>query len=304
MGPLGEMLLQILGAAGIDGSDLAGNGSLGEVGQYLSNLAGVSEEKTAIKDCTISAIKDQTYTGKEICPVPVITYGGKRLKKNTDFTVTYTDNVKVGTAKCKIQGKGDYKGTKTVSFQIVKAGSASSDGRKDEEKATAGKFTVTVAEKTVTWTGKERKPAVTVKVSGKEIESRYYTVTYANNKDVGNAQITVKGKGTYSAYEGSATFKIEPKQAAISSLTSPEAGSLLVKWKKDSQADGYQVQYCTRKAFDENVKTKKVTDGATVSLQIDKLTAGKKYYVRVRSWKAVDGKNWYGPWSEQLDVKV
>lgn len=47
-----------------------------------------------------------------------MTYGGKKLVKNTDYTVSYSKNTAIGQASVKITGKGLYKGTKTVNFNI------------------------------------------------------------------------------------------------------------------------------------------------------------------------------------------
>lgn len=47
-----------------------------------------------------------------------MTYGGKKLVKNTDYTVSYSKNTAIGQASVKITGKGLYKGTKTMNFNI------------------------------------------------------------------------------------------------------------------------------------------------------------------------------------------
>ena len=64
------------------------------------------------------------YTGKKVKPVPKVTIkiSSTRytLKKGTDYTLSYKNNVKKGTATLTIKGKGNYKGTRTVKFKIVK----------------------------------------------------------------------------------------------------------------------------------------------------------------------------------------
>ena len=60
------------------------------------------------------------YTGKAIKPVPVIKVSGKKLKNNTDFTLTYKNNTKRGTATITVKGKGYYFGSFTKTFKIVK----------------------------------------------------------------------------------------------------------------------------------------------------------------------------------------
>lgn len=65
-------------------------------------------------------IKDQFYTGKSIKPDVVLKDGNYTLKKNVDYTLSYTKNKSVGTATVTIKGKGIYTGTKKVTFKIVK----------------------------------------------------------------------------------------------------------------------------------------------------------------------------------------
>lgn len=62
-----------------------------------------------------------TYTGFPIKPTPVVKYNGTTLTEGTDYTVTYTNNVKPGTVTMTITGKGGYQGEVTKTFEIVKA---------------------------------------------------------------------------------------------------------------------------------------------------------------------------------------
>ena len=65
---------------------------------------------------------DEQYTGAAI--TKAVTYGAKTLSEGTDYEVTYSNNVGPGTATVTVTGKGNYSGTVTVSFQIVKPASA------------------------------------------------------------------------------------------------------------------------------------------------------------------------------------
>ena len=67
----------------------------------------------------ISEIAKQTYTGKEITPTPTIKYGDVTLVKDKDYTLTYTDNINVGTAKVSITFIGNYSGTAATNFDII-----------------------------------------------------------------------------------------------------------------------------------------------------------------------------------------
>ena len=75
----------------------------------------------SIQKATVSGLKSVAYTGKAITPAVTVKLDGKTLKKGTDYTVKYANNIKVGTATVTITGKGDYSGTLKKSFKIKKA---------------------------------------------------------------------------------------------------------------------------------------------------------------------------------------
>lgn len=74
--------------------------------------------KVNINQCAISGISDQAYTGSQIKLKPTLKYGSKVLKEGTDYTLAYKNNINAGTATITITGKGNYSGTKTVTFKI------------------------------------------------------------------------------------------------------------------------------------------------------------------------------------------
>ena len=75
-------------------------------------------KKASIKLASASKIATKSYTGKAIKPKVKLTYKSKTLKKNTDYTLTYKNNKKVGNATITIKGKGNFTGTKTLTFKI------------------------------------------------------------------------------------------------------------------------------------------------------------------------------------------
>lgn len=77
------------------------------------------ESSKKISDLQFSSIKNKTYTGKAITPAVTVKDGDKKLVKGTDYTVSYKNNTKIGTATVTINGKGKYTGTKTIEFKIV-----------------------------------------------------------------------------------------------------------------------------------------------------------------------------------------
>lgn len=157
--------------------------------------------------------------------------------------------------------------------------------------------------------GKKKKPEVVIKnTKGKEISSKYYNVTFTGNKKVGKAAAKISFKTRYS---GAVTrnFVIIPKGTSLSKL---KAGSksFTAKWKKQtSQTTGYQLQYATNSKFTKDKKTVTIKSAKTASKKIKKLKAGKKYYVRVRTYKVrIYKKNkkvlFPSAWSKSLTVKT
>lgn len=71
-----------------------------------------------ISGATVSPVVAKYYTGKAITQNFTVVLGGKTLKENTDYTVSYANNVKVGTATLTITGKGQYKGSLQKKFLI------------------------------------------------------------------------------------------------------------------------------------------------------------------------------------------
>ena len=75
------------------------------------------------------------------------------------------------------------------------------------------------------------------------------------------------------------------------------------KWNKVSkQNNGYQLQYATNSKFTTGMKKVNITSYKTVTRKVTKLKAGKKYYVRVRTYRTVGGKTYYSKWSKAKTV--
>ena len=158
----------------------------------------------SISSATVSSIADQAYTGSAVKPAVTVTDGSKTLVSGTDYTVSYSNNVNVGTAEATITGKGNYSGTKTVSFNIT--------GR-----SISGATISAIADQV--FTGSTIKPTVTVKYNGTALTlNTDYTVSYSNNTNAGTAKVTVTGKGSYSGTK-TASFKILPNSSELTVLS-------------------------------------------------------------------------------------
>lgn len=89
------------------------------IGTNSSSSVTVRNNTVSIAGATVSGISNQSYTGKAITPNPTLKFGSTTLKKGTDYTLSYKNNVKIGTATITITGKGNFKGTLSKTFRIV-----------------------------------------------------------------------------------------------------------------------------------------------------------------------------------------
>ena len=77
-----------------------------------------------------------------------------------------------------------------------------------------------------------------------------------------------------------------------------------VEWKKVGGVKGYEIQVATDKKFKKNKKTVTIKKQKTTKTTVKKLKAKKKYYVRIRTYKIVNGKKVYSSWSKVKSVKT
>ncbi len=312
-------------------------------------------------------------------PSVTVKIGGKALKNGSDYTVSYLNNTKVGTATVRITGKGDYTGTITRNFTINPAkqqiqkletrykglyidwaqkGSATGydveysvnanmNGAASRHLTANKPDTLTVSGlagdktyyvrvrsytnrngkvyygawsdvksiktannditkatvsgiSTKAFTGKAITQNVTVKVGSTVLKNGTdYTVSYSNNKKVGKATVKITGKGKYGGVI-TKTFKINPAKQEIQKLTA-KSKAFFIDWAQKGSATGYEIQYATNSKF-TGAKKVTITNNKTDKTTVSKLSANKKYYVRVRSYTTVKGTKYYGAWSASKSV--
>ena len=224
------------------------------------------------------------YDGKAKTPSVTVKVGGKTLKNDTDYTVSYSNNTKVGTAKVTITGKGNYTGSVSKTYII----------KNNFKKATVSGIS------TKAFTGKNITQSITVKYNGKTLKKGTdYTVSYSNNKSIGTATVKIAGKGSYTGTI-TKTFKINPAKQEIQKLKA-KSKAFFVDWAQKGSATGYEIQYATNSKF-TSAKKVTITNDKTDKATVSKLSGKKKYYVRVRSYTTVKGTKYYGAWSASKSV--
>ena len=227
------------------------------------------------------------YDGTYKKPAATVTFGGKVLQEGKDYTISYRNNLNVGVTTVIATGMGDYTGYTSKNFTITK-------------RALAG-GTVSVAS-SVSFTGSNITPSVTVKVAGRTLTSDTdYTVSYSNNKNVGTSNVYVYGKGNYSG-SLSAKFDIVPAKQQIQKLETKYKG-FFVDWAQKGSATGYDVEYSVNANMSGAV-SKHLTANKPDTLTVSGLSGDKTYYVRVRSYTNVNGKVYYGAWSDVKSIKT
>ena len=153
----------------------------------------LNDEKVVAKDIYVNP------NNKEQKPVPAITYKGKKLKNNKDFTLSYTTDgddayTAVGNYTITAKGTGNYTGERNISLVITNG--------------TLMNKVKVAAVPTQNWTGKPVEPDLTVTYKGVTlVKGTDYTVDFENNINSGKATATVIGMGNFAGTKD-VTFKI------------------------------------------------------------------------------------------------
>jgi hypothetical protein len=209
---------------------------------------------------------------------------GNLLTRGTDYTVTYSNNINVGTASMVVTGIGSYSGTKTINFTIEKKNISDC---------------LTTAVDNVQYTGNSYTPSVTItdSTTGKTlVAGTDYTITYSNNTNPGTADITVTALSNN--YTGSKVISFKITSAAVSGLRTStiKNNSIKLAWSKQDYADGYQICNSSNRVLATTTKN---------SYTIKGLTSCTTYKLKVRSYvNNTDGTVSYGEFSTAVSAKT
>ena len=172
---------------------------------------------TSLSDAKVTIPKaSYAYTGKAIRPVPTVNVNGNKLVEGTDYTVTYSSNVKVSDYACMtIKGKGKYTGKTKKYFKIVK---------------TANPIKVTPKTATVKYSKLKKKSITLVRKDVVTVSNAKGAVTCKKLR--GNSKITVTSAGKVKIKKGlkKGTYRIKARYTAKGNANY-KSGSRIVTFK-------------------------------------------------------------------------
>ena len=148
------------------------------------------------------------------------------------------------------------------------------------------------------WDGKTIKP-----IPSKEPENS----NNSNKKPSDNNNSNTKpaaSPSVGSVIQTSTTKITQPTAVKLLSVKNQKGKKAQVKWKKNTKASVYQVQYYMKKNFKSGIKNITIKKNKTTSTVLKKLKKKKTYYVRVRTYKKLGNKTYYSKWSNVKKVKI
>ncbi len=262
-------------------------------------IPALEEQKTDISPYYILIVDDEefVYDGQEKCP-DITVENEDTVLSPLDYQVEYSQNIHAGTAKITVTGTGDYTGTITETFEILKA---------DNEISAAARYTRTAKTSVQTFKLNVRAKGGSLSFgsnSTKVNADKNGKVTIQKNF-VGKAVITVRaGDGDYEEVSARITITVNPAGTGLTKVKNVSGRKMSVKWKKNSRVSGYQIQYAVNRKF-SGAKSKNISGSSKTGATIKGLKKKKTYYVRIRTYKTVAGVRYYSSWSKaQKKVKI
>lgn len=188
------------------------NNKIGTAKAIITGMGNFTGTKTktftivtrSISNAKIDGLAPKTYTGKAQTQSLTLTYNGATLKNGVDYTISYKDNLKAGTASVTITGMGNFTGTVTKKFII-------------NPRVISSAKIVGLAPKT--YNGQEQKQTLTLTYNGMTLkENTDYQLLYSDNYDAGVATVSIIGIGNYKGTVDKA-FRINPVSITETKIT-------------------------------------------------------------------------------------
>ena len=245
----------------------------------------VPVKKKALTKKMICLKKKYAYEGKAIKGNETVKDGKEVLDSGKDYKASYQNNKNLGKATITIKGIGNYKGTKKVSYTIVK---------RSVRSATCH------YKKTRSYTGRWVKPNVTLKVGKVKLKkNRDYTLVYRNNLQIGKASVVIRGIGNFTGKK-TITFKIVPQTPKIQKLKKNKK-SFVITYSSRKMVHGYRMEVSTASSFAAKKTQKYILNGNR--FEAFGLKKGT-YYIRVKAYYSKKGKRYESGYTSKRKIKI
>ena len=245
----------------------------------------VPVKKKALTKKMICLKKKYAYEGKAIKGNETVKDGKEVLDSGKDYKASYQNNKNLGKATITIKGIGNYKGTKKVSYTIVK---------RSVRSATCH------YKKTRSYTGRWVKPNVTLKVGKVKLKkNRDYTLVYRNNLQIGKASVVIRGMGNFTGKK-TISFKIVPQTPKIQKLKKNKK-SFAITYSSGKMVHGYQMEVSTASSFAAKKTQKYILNGNR--FEAFGLKKGT-YYIRVKAYYSKKGKRYESGYTSKRKIKI
>ena len=240
--------------------------------------------RKSIKKATVT-VASGTYSGKAVKPKVTVKLGNTTLKNGTDYKVTYSNNISIGSkAVAKVTGVGKYKDTVSKTFTI-------------KRRSITNSVNITLKPTTCTYSGKAKKPTFSIYLPATNnigsvslVKNKDFTFKYQNNIEPGTGKLIVTGKGNYT---GTAvrTFKInrlsQPATLKKTSLTInynqvPTTSKLVIVDRKENARITYSSTNTKVATVKNGVVSLKGTGTATIKVV---LAQTKHYSAKTLTYK-------------------
>lgn len=245
----------------------------------------VPVKKKVLTKKMIRLKKKYAYEGKAIKGNETVKDGKEVLDSGKDYKASYQNNKNLGKATITIKGIGNYKGTKKVSYTIVK---------RSVRSATCH------YKKTRSYTGRWVKPNVTLKVGKVKLKkNRDYTLVYRNNLQIGKASVVIRGMGNFTGKK-TITFKIVPQTPKIQKLKKNKK-SFVIAYSSGKMVHGYRMEVSTASSFAAKKTQKYILNGNR--FEACGLKKGT-YYIRVKAYYSKKGKRYESGYTSKRKIKI
>ncbi len=269
------------------------------IGKYRFSVSKKFKICYNISSMTADVIADQIFTGKEIKPGVVIKNGTTVLIEGTDYTLSYANNVALGTGIVTVTGIGNYAGTRIQSFNIIVSQVTElvkTDKKPKQITLTWKAIDGVTGYRIYKYNPTTKKYAYLKQLNGATSNTYTDTSLTAGTKYRYRVRafVTVNGVKNYGKYSSKLITCTRPAKAKIK-VKASKGGKATITWGK-LEGTGYRIYMKTGNG--KFSKIKEVTKKSTVKYTKTGLKKGTTYYFKVRAYKTVNGVKTYGAYSK------